>query len=200
MTELDNSVQRVDTTIKQIETSVEHVDSAIHRVDSSIQEVGTSVKSIDTTMHNMVTTVQEIGTSNEETTQRINSSIQKLLYIVQKGIPDKNRKPYATGQHIFYLHCKCENTAVVGNNRKICGVQMMDDGRLLFCSSNINKLLICNAENFKSETINLQEQSRGITAITRNGIAILFEQYLEIYDISSKEKRKSIHIPVPQPG
>ncbi|XP_052077288.1 uncharacterized protein LOC127715286 [Mytilus californianus] len=197
MTELDNSVQRVDTTIKQIETSVEHVDSAMHGVDSSIQEVGTSVKNIDTTMHNMVTTVQGLGTSNEEATQRINSSIQKLLSHVQK---EKDRKPYGNGQHIFYLHNKCDNTAVVGNNTEICGVQMMDDGRLFFCSSNLNKLLICNAENFKSETINLQEQSRGITAISRNYIATLFEQYLEIYDINSKEKIKSIHIPVPQPG
>lgn len=50
MTELDNSVQRVDATIKQIETSVEHVDSAIHGVDSSIQEVGSAIQGVDSSI------------------------------------------------------------------------------------------------------------------------------------------------------
>lgn len=76
----------------------------------------------------------------------------------------------------------------------------MNDGGLLLCSTNLDKLFICNTENFKSETIHLQEQPKDITAITRIHIAILFDQYLEIYDISSKEIIKSIHIPVPKPG
>ncbi|VDI45146.1 Hypothetical predicted protein [Mytilus galloprovincialis] len=183
ITEVDNKVQSVNTTIKQMET---------------FQDVGTSVKSIDETMNKMV---HEIRKSNEESTQRINSSFEKLLSIVKKGIPDKDKNQYGTGDHIFYL-LKCENTAaVVGNNTDICGFQMMDDGRLVFCSSNLNKLLICNAENFQSEIINLQKQPKGITVITRNQIAILFESHIKIYDINFEENNiKSIHIPVPQPG
>ncbi|XP_076070337.1 uncharacterized protein LOC143042016 [Mytilus galloprovincialis] len=214
MESVHSSIQAVSSSLSGLNSSVE---TAFQAMDTTVQEIDLAVHRTDTAVQGMDTTVQVMGTSIqgiETSVQQTNDLLKELLH---KGLTcecgrqiiiplcnnqrRKHRDQYQLGQNIFFLHqqFKLQSLFLMGKSEFITDVKMMDDGRLVFCQPNENRLMICNTDESQTDCISLEGTPWSLTVVNNSIVAVTvrlqFRCYIEMYDINNKHILKSILTP-----
>ncbi|XP_071128060.1 uncharacterized protein [Mytilus edulis] len=161
-------------------------------IHKKLDEMDTSIQGIKSDIHGQNAYIQEI-----------------LLYIRKDGctcqcgnheVHTKGHTcTYRLGQDVFKLHHKINLTSEIPKdcNGTVADIVMMDDGRLVMCVSDKRRILICNTDGSQVDSIHLQDFPWCITVVNNFTIAVTVGQSecIEMYDINTKIKLKSISIP-----
>ncbi|XP_076117275.1 uncharacterized protein LOC143085031 [Mytilus galloprovincialis] len=163
-----------------------------------------------TTLLNIHEILEKIDTNTTETLRYVQQiwqhlTTQSLTNQTSDEKTDKQGnhkhaiKPYNLGQSIFIAHHQIDLTSVVGGDwsSDIIGIVMMDDGRLVMCLPNQNRLLICNTDGSQVDSIDVQGGPCYVTAVNNSTVAVTLHtsNCIEMYDIHNKLKLKSISVP-----
>ncbi|CAG2216469.1 unnamed protein product [Mytilus edulis] len=123
--------------------------------------------------------------------------IQLLCLSGGKKNPIKTDK---LGQPMFTLHHQIDMKTVVGDdwNSKVTDLVMMDDGRLVVCLPLQSRLLMCNTNGLQVDTIDMQGRPAWVAVVNNCTVAVTLSKgskCIEMYDINTKRKMKSISVP-----
>ncbi|XP_071127761.1 uncharacterized protein [Mytilus edulis] len=140
----------------------------------------------------------ELFTILEEILQYVRWQSSKVKTDRQVIKQKHQMQPYKLGQSIFTLHHQTDLTSVLGDNRRdVSDIVMMDDGRLVMCLPDRNRLLICNTYGSQVDSIPVQGNPLYVTAVNNSTVAVTLydRKCIQMYDINNKLKLKSISVP-----
>ncbi|XP_063414838.1 uncharacterized protein LOC134696812 [Mytilus trossulus] len=185
---VDETIQRIDTTTNEIGRTVQRNETAVNRIDQTVTGTNTAVMGIQGTMEELLYYAKRGITCQ--------CSIDKCQQQVKQV--KESFKPYTLGQSIFSLHYEIKLTSVVDVpwSSGVTDLVMMDDGRLVMCVPNQNRLLICNTDGSQVDRIYVQDQPWYVTAVNNSTVAVILigSECIEMYDINNKLKLKSISL------
>ncbi|XP_052103220.1 uncharacterized protein LOC127736681 [Mytilus californianus] len=162
-----------------------------------------------TTLLNIHEILEKIDTNTTETLRCVQQIWQHLTTqsLTKQSLEEKTDKQenkkypiktYKLGQSIFTLHHQIDLSSVVGGSfRGVTEIVMMDDGRLVVCLPDQDRLLICNTDGSQEDSIDVQGHPYSVTAVNNSTVAVtLFGSgCIEMFDINNKLKLKSISLP-----
>ncbi|VDI40626.1 Hypothetical predicted protein [Mytilus galloprovincialis] len=176
------------------------IHQKLEEIDTRIQNIGAATTAdIHSTSSEILSTM---NINNAELESKIMAKLEEVLQqlIINQTSKqvDQPNKPYKLGQSIFTLHHQTNLTSKVGDKGGyVSDIVMMDDGRLVICLPEQNRLLICNTDLSQVDSIPVQGMPRYVTAVNNSTVAVTLyhSKCIEMYDIHNKLKLKSLTVP-----
>ncbi|CAG2233367.1 unnamed protein product [Mytilus edulis] len=179
---------KIDATSAEIQTTIGNGNTEV------METIGTKTAELLATM----------GINNVVLMAKIEEVLQNMIcQRCKRNINEQDKKgralhPYKLGHSIFTLNHEINLTSVAsGDLGYVSDIVMMDDGKLVICIPEQNRLLICNTDGSQVDSIHVQGWPWNVTAVNNSTVAVtlLCSKCIEMYDIHNKLKLKSISPP-----
>ncbi|XP_052076869.1 uncharacterized protein LOC127714874 [Mytilus californianus] len=199
---LDSSLcEKYVTCLLDVHVILEKIETKMDATAAEIwTKIGNSTAELLATMG--INTVMLMAKIEEMLHHRICQRCKRNINDQDK--PGGPIQPYKLGQSIFTLHHQTDLTSVLAHDWLfsliggfVPDIVMMDDGRLVIRLPHQNRILICNTDGSKLDCIHVQGQPLYVTAFNNSTVAVTLDwkECIEMYDINSKLKLKSIPVP-----
>ncbi|CAC5381851.1 unnamed protein product [Mytilus coruscus] len=145
------------------------------------------------------------GQSNMELLTKLEEILHYVRWQSSKEKTDRHGikqqhliQQYKLGQSIFTLHHQTVLPSAVYDDLVgyVTDIVMMDDGRLVVCLPDQDRLLICNTDGSQVDSIDVQGKPWCVTAVNNSTLAVILYdgEFIEMFDINNKLKLKSISL------
>ncbi|CAC5369057.1 unnamed protein product [Mytilus coruscus] len=121
------------------------------------------------------------------------------LHNMNSSIDHADIKPHTLGQAVFQMDYQINLTSEIPDDKSglVSDIVMMDDGKLVICLPNQDRLLICYIDGSQIESINVQGEPWYVTTVNNSTVAVTQREgkRIEMYDVNNKLKVNSISVP-----